>query len=292
MGYTSPSRANELYHYRLSQTVADVEHAVSLNRCGKPVRIHIKVNTGMNRLGENFTHVSEIASVFGCKNLRITGIFTHLCVSDSNEANDIAFTYMQVQNFNRLLEGLKAEHVRLPEVHIQSSYGVMNYPELQCGYARIGLALYGVLSGPGERTGLSLNLKPVLSLKSRVALVRTIGTGESAGYGRDFIAQRESKIAVVSIGFADGLPRSLSAGRGCVLVRGCRAPIAGRICMDQLMVDVTGVPDIKRGDIVTLIGRDGYEEIRAEQSAADAGTITNELLSRLGDRLERIFVNP
>ncbi|HZK19419.1 MAG TPA: serine racemase VanT catalytic subunit [Treponemataceae bacterium] len=290
LGYTTPTRAAELHHYRLSQTIADIEHAEELNGSGKLIKVHIKVNTGMNRLGENYQHEPEIASMFEYKNLNITGIFTHLCVSDSNKESDIAFTNQQIQCFCELLAALKQRNIQIPKIHIQSSYGVLNYPNLRCDYVRIGIALYGVFSSPDADTKRSLDLRPVLALKSKICLVRTIAAGESIGYGRNFIAQKTMKIAIVSIGYADGVPRSLSTANNHVLIRGCRVPIIGRICMDQLIVDVTDIPDIKRGDIATLIGKDGAEEIKAEQMAENAGTITNELLSRLSGRLERVFV--
>lgn len=291
LGYTPSLRSSELFRYRLSQTVTDAEHARELNRFGKPIQVHIKVDTGMHRLGENYKHVPEVTSIFDCKNLNVTGIFTHLSVSDSMEEPDIAFTEHQIQCFYELLDELKAEDIPLPPIHIQSSYGALNYPELHCNYARIGIALYGVLSTPGAQTKLSLDLEPVLALKSRVVLVRTIEPGESIGYSREFILQEKTKVAVISIGYADGFPRCLSAGKCHVLIKGHRVPIIGRICMDQLMADVTGLSDITKGDIVTLIGRDGPEEITAEQAAANAGTITNELLSRLSYRLERVIIN-
>ena len=290
LGYTPAARAPELFHYRLSQTVADAGHARELNRFGKPIRVHIKVDTGMHRLGEDCRHVFEIALIFGCRHLRIEGIFTHLSVPDSMKETDVAFTNRQIQSFYELLDKLRADHIQIPKTHIQSSYGVMNYPELRCGYARIGIALYGVLSTPDARVKCPLDLRPVLSLKSRVALVRTIKPGESVGYGREFVAREETKIAVISIGYADGFPRRLSAGKCHVLIGGRCAPVIGRICMDQLVADVTGLPDVKRGDVVTLIGKDGAVEITAEQAAANAGTITNELLSRLSGRLERVFL--
>ena len=291
LGYTPVERAPELYRYRLSQTVADTKHAMELDCFGKPISVHIKVNTGMNRLGESFRHAEEIASVFACKNLSIEGIFTHLCVSDSRKESDIDFTNLQIRCFYQLLYRLKSEGIPIPRVHVQSSYGVLNYPSLSCDYARIGIALYGVLSTPDPRTKCPLELKPVLALKSRVTLVRNIGPGEGVSYGRKFIAQKKTVVAVISIGYADGYPRDLSVGKGQVLIHGKRASIIGRICMDQLMADVTGIPDVKRGDVVTLIGKDGMEEITAEEVAENAGTITNELLSRLGDRPERIFLD-
>lgn len=290
LGYTPAVRAAALLHYQLSQTVVNLEHAKELNQYGRPICIHIKVNTGMNRLGESYQHASEIESIFACKNLKVSGIFTHLSASDSREESDVAFTKQQIQNFYELIDRLKAKHIPIPPTHIQSSYGVLNYPELKCSYARIGIALYGVLSSTEKNTKCSLDLQPVMELKSRVVLVRTIKAGESVSYSRTFIAQRERKIAVISIGYADGFPRSLSEGKSHVLIRGYRVPVIGRICMDQLVADVTDIPDIRKGDIATLIGKDGLEEITAEQVAGSAGTITNELLSRLSDsRLKRVF---
>lgn len=289
LGYTVPERAGELARYRLSQTVVDREHAVRLNACGKPIHVHIKVDTGMHRMGEPWDHVSEIASIFGLKNLYVDGIYTHLSVSDSMEPEDAQFTEMQIDRFYHLLETLREQNVTLPKIHVQSSYGLLNYPMLKCDYARVGIALYGTLSSPHDQTRLHLDIKNVLSLKARVSLVRTVTAGESVGYGRHFIAERDTCVAILPIGYGDGIPRNLSGGRGSVLIHGCRAPIIGRICMDQLMVDVTGIPDVKRGDVATLIGRDGSAEITAEQAAADAGTITNELLSRIGIRVKRIF---
>ncbi len=287
LGYTAAEWAKELYQYQLTQTAVDVQHAQELNRYGKAIKIHLKIDTGMNRLGEDYRHVNAIASVFQCKGLKVTGMFSHMSVSDSREEGDIAFSYSQQEHFLTLIESLKERGIAVPKLHLQSSYGLMNYPDLRYGYARIGIALYGVYSTiPGKGQGL-FNLRPVLALKSRVVLLKSIGEGESVGYGRAYQSEKETKLAVVSIGYADGYPRSLSGGNCEVLIRGYRAPIVGRICMDQLMVDVTGLPQVERGDTVTLIGRDGKEEIRAEELAQKAGTISNELLSRLGGRLSR-----
>lgn len=289
LGCTVPQRAIELVRYRLSQTVTNLEHAKQLNAVGKPIHAHVKVDTGMHRLGEDCDHVAEIARIFRCKHLEIDGIFTHLCVSDSTEPTDVEFTKKQMQSFCDLLQELRQQQLTLPKIHMHSSYGVINYPQA-CDYARVGIALYGALSRPYDKAKLPIDLCPVLALKTRVALVRTIAAGESVSYGRQFTAQKETRIAVLPIGYADGLPRSLSCKGGDVLLHGYRAPIVGRICMDQLMVDVTELPDVRQGDIATLIGMDGVEEITAEQVAENSGTITNELLSRLSNRLERIFL--
>ncbi len=290
LGYTLPERTAELIRYHLTQAVIDYDHAKQLNAFGKPVPVHIKIDTGMNRLGESCNSPAEIDKILRCQNLEVCGIFTHLCVADSAQTDDIEFTKKQIHKFYALLDQLRQLGHTLPKVHIQNSYGFLNYPELQCDYARIGIALYGALSSPDDRTKLQLDLRPVLALKAKVTLIRAITAGESVGYGRRFTALRNTRVAVISIGYADGLPRNLSSEKACVLIRGCRAPIIGRICMDQLTVDITAIPAAERGDIATLIGKDGSEIISAEQVAANAGTITNELLSRLGNRLERIFI--
>jgi alanine racemase len=287
LGYTDPHRALELSKYHLSQTIVDAQYASELNSLGKTLQVHIKVDTGMHRLGESYEHTHEIARIFQYGHLQVNGIFTHLCSSDSMETDDINFTMLQIRKLDALLEELKRGGIPIPKIHIQSSYGVLNYPEMRCGYARVGIALYGA-SGKAKRNA---DLKPVLSLRAKVVLVRTIAAGESVGYGRQFIAGRDTRVAVLPIGYSDGVPRDFGSKQGCILLHGCRAPIVGRICMDQMMVDVTDIPDVKRGDTVTLIGRDGTDEISAEEIAANAGTIPNELLSRLSSRLERIFIN-
>lgn len=153
---------------------------------------------------------------------------------------------------------------------------------------RVGVSLYGVLSSPNDRTKLHLDLRPVLSLKSRVILLREIKKGESVGYSRSFVANRDSLIALLPVGYADGYPRNLSCGKSYVLINGHQAPVVGKICMDQLAVDVTDIPNVKTGSIATLIGKDGKEEITAPMVAESAESITNELLSRMGHRLNII----
>ena len=173
--------------------------------------------------------------------------------------------------------------------HIQGSYGVVNYPDLKYDYARVGIALYGVLSKKSDKIKLNMDLKPVLSLKARVEVVRELMKNETVGYGLDFKAEKKCKIAVVSIGYADGISRKLSNNNGFVLIKGIKVPIIARICMDQLFIDVTKVDDVKRDDEVVFIGQSGNEEISAEDMADNLDTITNEVLSRLGERLKRIL---
>ena len=175
------------------------------------------------------------------------------------------------------------------ETHIQASYGIWNLPPQPCTWARPGIALYGVGSDDSP-TRRQLELHPVLSLKARVASVRELEPGQGAGYGLVFRPDTPRTLAAVTIGYADGLPRCLPQQGGQVLIRGKRCPMVGRVCMDQLLVDVTEVPGVAPGDRVTLIGRDGSQEIRAEEAAGWCHTITNELLSRLGQRLPVVEV--
>lgn len=288
LGYTSPDRAKELCKYKLTQTLTDFDYAVCLNSQGYKVKVHIKIDTGMHRMGLDVYETVEILEVFGLNKLKICGIYTHLCVSDSLSEDDIDFTRSQIKKFYSLLELLKDNGIELPKIHIQSTYGLLNYPELKCNYIRTGVSLYGILSTSNSRTKLKLDLRPVLSMKSKIIVIKKIKYGESMGYGRAFTADRESLIAILPVGYADGLPRNLSCGNGEVIIRGCRVPIVGRICMDQLAVDITDIPEAEVGDTATVIGKDGENELTATHTAGKSDTITNELLSRMGTRLKII----
>lgn len=289
LGYTAPERAWELRKYDLAQTLIDYAYACRLNEQKYRVKVHVKIDTGMHRLGfDTGCHMEELIDVFAMEHFDINGIYTHLCVADSLDEEDVLFTRQQIADFYGVLKRLKKEGIRIPKIHIQSSYGLLNYPELKCSYVRAGIALYGVLSTPDARTKLQPDLRPVLSLKAKVVLIRFIPQGESVGYGRTFVADRDSVIAILPIGYADGFPRSLSNRGIYALINGGCAPVVGRICMDQLAVDVTDIADVEVGMTATLIGHDGGEEIAAPVVADDAGSITNELFSRMGSRLGRV----
>lgn len=289
LGYTSPMRAKELCKYKLIQTLIDYEYSLRLDEQGYKVTAHIKVDTGMHRLGFDADDTKEIVTAFSLKNIEITGIFTHLCSADSRAEEDVDFTRKQIGKFYNSLDNLRKSGIRIPKVHIQSSYGLLNYPEIKSDYVRAGIALYGVLSSPNDETKLKLDLRPVLSLKARVVLLRKIRKGETVGYSRAFTASRDSLIAILPIGYADGFPRNLSCGKSIVLICGQKAPIIGKICMDQLAVDVTDISNIKIGSIATLIGKDENDEISAPTVAENSESITNELLSRMGRRLNIIY---
>lgn len=289
LGFTAPERAVELRKYDLTQTLIDYDYACRLNEQGCKIKAHMKIDTGMHRLGfDSDFNIEKILRVFAMEHLCISGIYTHLCVADSLDEEDVCFIRQQIASFYGVLKQLKKEGIRIPKIHIQSSYGLLNYPELKCSYVRAGVALYGVLSTPDAQTKLQLDLRPVLSLKAKVILLRFVSQGESIGYGRTFVTDRDSVIAILPIGYADGFPRSLSGRDSYVLINGSWAPIVGRICMDQLAVDVTDIAGVEVGMTATLIGTDGSETIDAPTVAYDSGSITNELLSRLGNRLGRI----
>lgn len=289
LGYTHPSQAFLLRRYRLSQTVVDSQYAKALSTYGKKLRVHIGIDTGMHRLGERSENIDQIALLFALKHLQIDGIFTHLSADESLSPRNKAFTKVQSMAFQSVLRELKKRGVPCPRTHLLASYGVLNYPELGGDYARIGIALYGILSTRADTDAWARQLRPVLSLKARVATVKPLYTQEAVGYGLSCTADHPMKIATLSIGYADGLPRSLSDGHGYVLLRGQKAPILGKICMDQTIIDVTDIPGVCAGDTAVLIGTSGTLTLSAGDLAESAGTISNEILSRLGARLDRIL---
>lgn len=290
LGYTHPDAFFLLDKYRLTQTVVDYEYANQLNSYGRKLHVHVGIDTGMHRLGTRSENIDEIIKIYDMKNLKIDGMFSHMAASDSLFPKAKAFTKVQSDRFRETIDRIQANGYDIPKTHLQASYGLLNYPELGGDYARVGIALYGVLSTKEDTDKYANLLTPVLSLKARVASVRTLHKNEAAGYGMAFTASKETKIATLSIGYADGLPRSLSNGTGYVLINGCKARIAGRICMDQTIIDVTDIPYVSSGDIATIIGTSGNEVIGVTDIAEQTHSITNEVLSRLGSRLVRVAV--
>ena len=293
LGYTDPLRARELKRYDLMQTLIDFSYAKTLDGQGISVKCHIKIDTGMHRLGLADDDPAKVKEIFGMRHLMVCGIYTHLGCADSLSSDDMIYTEGQIDRFYRVIDALEESGIRIPalqmqaqiRLHLQSSYGLWNYPKLNCDYVRVGIALYGVHSTSADSTGRELDLRPVLAVKTRVVLIRPVKKGDSVGYGRAFTADRESRIAILPAGYADGIPRNLSDGKGGVMIRGQYAPIVGRVCMDQMAVDVTDVENISVGDTVTLIGTEEVSELTAPDIADLAGSISNELLCRLGARL-------
>ncbi|MFZ7104106.1 MAG: serine racemase VanT catalytic subunit [Peptococcaceae bacterium] len=289
LGYTHPEQFPLLVKYGLTQTVLDLDYAELLNGFGEKLVVHIKIDTGLRRLGERSENSDRILRIFACKNLSITGIFTHFRAENDGETGE-NFTQEQLERFHHVRSEIEKCGFTRPKAHVQNSYGILNRPDLAFDYARIGRALYGTLSDLGGADRYGVELRPVLSLKARVSAVKTVFTGEYVGYGFTFIAPKAMRIAVLTIGYADGLSRSLSCGAGHVLIDGHRAPVLGCICMDQTMVDVTDIEKVERGDTAVVIGKSGGVEISVCDVAEQAGTISTEVLSRLGTRLERVVL--
>jgi serine/alanine racemase len=289
-GYTAPEQFDLLRKYNLTQTIVDAQYGLELKKYGKKLSVHIAIDTGMHRLGIPYNDKEGILTFLECNNLSVTGIYSHLCVSDSYSADDREFTWQQIKRFDSALKFIKDAGYTEIKAHLQSSYGILNYPELYYDFARPGIALYGILSSSHDTCVADVNLKPVLALKSKIESVKFLKEGESAGYGLAYTAEHEMLLAVASIGYADGVPRKLSCENGYVLLHGKKVPIVGRVCMDQMLIDVTAVRKVKPGDEIVIIGKSGEQEITACDIARWAGTISNEILSRLGKRLERVYV--
>lgn len=290
LGYTHPQYVPLLVQYHLTQTVLDYAYAIELDGCGPAVDVHVKIDTGMHRLGERCERLEKLRRTFTCRHLHITGAYTHLYEDDLALPENRAAALAHSTAFYQTVERLKMQGCLIPKVHVLASEGLLHCPDIGGDYARPGIALYGQMSTKEDWNDVKHELRPVLSLKARIALVKDLHQGEGAGYGHQFKGPRDTKIAVASIGYADGLPRSLSNGAGAALVQGCIAPIAGRICMDQTLLDVTDIPSVVSRDIAVFIGKSGGREITACDIAEQAGTISNEVLSRLGGRLERVLV--
>ena len=262
----------------------DEPYARQLAAQGRRVRVQLAADTGMHRLGVPASELASFRRIYRLPRLRFTGLFSHLCAANSFEPSDEAFTARQTDAFLRLAEALRACGCPVGETHLLASAGLLRLRPQPCSHARPGLALFGAWETSGERDE-SCGLRPVLSLRARIASVRRLEAGERAGYGLAFTASRPTLLAAAAIGYADGLPRDLPKRGGEVMLHGVRVPIVGRLCMDQLLIDATDAGEVRGGDIITLIGEDGGERITVEEVAGRCGTISNEILSRLGSRL-------
>lgn len=292
LGYSSPKYAETLYHYNLTQTIVSAEYASALAEKGYRVKCQVAVDTGMNRIGLTSNDPRAIRSLiesYRCS-LDIEGIFTHLCVADSDKEIDVAFTHRQIERFNTVTE--EVEGLSLQYVHCLNSAGGLRLANQlknsRVGkIVRLGIALYGLK--PDEDIELPQGVKPAITWKSKISQVKHVGVGESISYGRTFITKRPSVIATVTTGYADGYNRLLS-NRGFIMVRGQKAPIVGRICMDQTLIDVTDIPDVKMGDTVVLLGESDGLKYDANDMAADLNTIGYEVLCGISKRVQRFYV--
>lgn len=296
LGYTPPEFAAKLSELNIAQAVISSEYAEKLSaeavKADVTVRAHIKLDTGMTRIGFLYQNrgrdcrsIGEMERACGLPGLNVEGIFTHFAVAD--EGNDgRAYTLMQYDNFMHAISLLERRGVTFQIRHCSNSAAIFDYPEMQLDMVRPGIVLYGLMPSPQMKH--KINLIPVLELKSIVSLVKTVESQTCVSYGRRFVTKRRTKIATVPIGYADGYPRHLYI-RGSMLVRGCKAKIIGRVCMDQLMLNVTSVPEVQEGDIVTAIGRDGQSIITADELASHNHTINYELVCMISKRVPRIY---
>ena len=293
LGYTPICQKDDLIKYNLIQTLINEDYAEELNNLPGIIKGHIKLNTGMNRLGETRENLENIKKIYELNNLEITGVFSHLSRADSELEEDILFTKKQIDNFNYIIDNLKSEGLDIGKVHLQNSYGIATYRDIHLDLARPGIILYGVPCDPCDNILNKLpkdeQLKPTMSLRCKVAMVKDVNPGETIGYGNNFTADKEMKVATVTIGYADGFSRAISKKDCKVLVNGQFARIIGNVCMDQMMIDVSNVDEVKEGDIVTLFGQDGQHYISVTQVSELSGTITNETLSCIGSRVERVY---
>lgn len=290
LGFTNFENLKYVIKYDLIQTIVDYNYSEKIKELNlnDKLKCHVKINTGMNRIGEKYDNIDELSKIYENDKLNILGTFSHLCVSDSEKEEDIEFSKMQVKRFDECVRVLKDKGYNTGLLHIQSSYGIINYTELNYDYVRPGIIMYGVNSTKDSYQKNILDLKPVLSVKTRITSIRQIDTNESVSYGRTYIANGKRRVAAISIGYADGIPRNLSNKDVVVLVKGNYAPVIGRICMEQIIIDVTNIHSLEVGDVVTVIGED--EKVSAEELSYKADTITNEILCRLENRLNRVVV--
>ena len=271
-------------------TISDLntaaEYAKAGARIGKNVHIHLALDTGMTRIGyadipENAIKIEKISKI---PNLVIEGMFTHFARADETDRSP---ALVQLDRYLRFAELLEKRGVHIPVRHCSNSAGIIRVPEANLNVVRAGITIYGIY--PSEEVERDIvKLTPAMELKSHVSYVKNVERGTAVSYGGTFVTERFTRMATIPVGYADGYPRNLSCGKSYVLINGHQAPVVGKICMDQLAVDVTDIPNVKTGSIATLIGKDGKEEITAPMVAESAESITNELLSRMGHRLNII----
>lgn len=293
LGYTPVCQKDDIIKYDLTQALVNSKYAKELSELPGVVKCHVALNTGMNRIGENRDHIEDIKKIYKLKNLDITGIFSHLCRADSEEEEDILFTRKQIEDFDYIIDKLKEDKIDLGKIHLQNSYGITTYRDIHRDLARPGIILYGVPCDPCDKILSKLpeneQFKPTMSLRCKVAMVKDVPAGENIGYGNNFTTPQPMKIATITIGYADGFSRAVSKKDFKVLVNGQYGRIIGNVCMDQTMIDASNIDNIKEGDIVTLFGQDGDYYLPVNQLSELSGTITNETLSCIGSRVERVY---
>lgn len=297
LGYTPPQMAERLHELQISQSVFSLEYGQELSDCvaaaGVQINIHIKLDSGMSRIGflyqqpeRDAESLAEIERVCKMPGLVPEGIFTHFSVADDG-ANGEDFTLRQYHCFDGAIKQLRARGIAFVLRHCSNSGAIVDYPQLDLDMVRPGVILYGLM--PSEQMRRGLDLQPAMELKTVISQLKTVEPGTSVSYGREFVTDRRTTLATVPIGYADGYPRRLH-DRADMLVCGRRARVVGRVCMDQVMLDVTGIPGVHPGMTITIWGRDGGSELRVDEVAALDGTIHYEMICLVGKRVPRVFL--
>jgi alanine racemase len=291
LNHTNPKRAEEIVNNDLTQTVFSYEMAQSLSdmakELGKDVKVHIKIDTGMTRVGLKPGHsaIVNLNEILKLKGIIVEGLYTHFASADIK--NDI-YTKTQFEKFVGICNELSRVGILIPYKHVSNSAAIINYPEMEMDMVRPGIMIYGLYPSK-DSVDKRFNLKPAMTLKASVILVKEVEKGTSISYGRTFTTKRNSIIATIPIGYADGYTRLLS-NKAKVLINGELAPIVGNICMDQCMIDVTDIrSEVKIGDEVVLFGRQGNNKIDVEELSEISGMINYETISIMGKRLPRVY---
>ena len=291
LGYSFPERYEEIVKYDIRQTIFSFEMAEELSKeailQNKKAIVHIKLDTGMGRIGyqDSESAVSDVVKMQTLPMLELEGVFTHFANADTKNQKD---TLKQLSKFDEMIGAMENAGVNFALKHCANSAGIIELEEHKFELVRAGIISFGLWPSDEVRKDI-MPLKPILSLKSHVVYVKEVEAGTPVSYGSTWRAPQKRRIATVPIGYGDGYPRSLS-NKGYVLIKGCIAPITGRVCMDQMMVDVTDVPgNVQTGDRVTLIGQDGEQSITAEMLGDLSGRFNYELMCDLGNRIPRIY---
>lgn len=295
LGYTSPNCADELIKNEITQTILSLDYAKELaeeaKKAGGKIKAHIKIDSGMSRIGflyhsekADSKSIDEIVEVSKMPCFDLEGIFTHFAVSDEPEKD---FTKTQFKRFTGIIDKLAERGVSFKIRHCCNSAGLLLDPEMQLDMCRPGIILYGLT--PAVGMPMPIKLHPAMSLKTVISQVKTLPSDTAISYGMKYTTTENTRVATLPVGYADGFPRSLS-NKGDVLINGKRARILGRVCMDQCMVNVSGIENIDKNRDVTLIGKDGGDEITMEEFAEKTGTINYEAACLIGKRVPRIYL--
>jgi alanine racemase len=290
LGISFPEQYRDIVKYHIRPAVCDLEVAGELSRIAaetnETVHIHIPIDTGMSRIGYQVTEETAdiIEKIAKLPNLEIEGIFTHFARADEADKNPTA---EQIARFERLIQMVEDKGIKIPVRHCSNSAGIIEFPEANMNLVRAGITMYGMW--PSEEVSRDkISLRPVMSLKSHISFIKTLPAGREVSYGGTYVTQEAKKIATIPVGYGDGYARSLS-NKGYVLIRGRRANICGRVCMDQFMVDVTDFPEVQEGDTVTLLGSDGAESITMEELGSLSGRFNYEFACLINQRVPRIY---